>query len=172
MVTAADELLALVAPPEDPPPPPDWEAVERDLGVRLPADYKWLVERYGPGSFGRFLHVLTPGGESQYVRLEAVARRAVQLLDSARETGLPLPIPPEELLPVAVTDNGDTVYWVRRPADDPDAWHIAANGARNTKWPEFDGGVVAFLASVMSGAHPVDVLPASFPGNRRTFDQY
>jgi hypothetical protein len=172
MTTAHDALTALVPPPDDPPPPPDWEAVERDLGTRLPADYKWLVERYGPGSFSGFLHVLTPRAESQYVRLEWKAQRCQELFVSDGEAGMPLPIPPEELLPVAATDNGDTVYWVKRPPEDPDAWHIAANGARNTKWPEFDGGIVAFLVAVMSGARPVDVLPASWPGQRRTFKAY
>lgn len=48
-----DRLCELVPPPVNPVyHQGDWEAVESQLGLALPADYKLLIERYGRGSFG------------------------------------------------------------------------------------------------------------------------
>ena len=37
-----------------------WAELEQRLGFRLPSDYKALVETYGPGIFGGFIHVFQP----------------------------------------------------------------------------------------------------------------
>ncbi|GAA4262741.1 hypothetical protein [Dactylosporangium darangshiense] len=121
---------------------------------------------YGRGQFCGFLDVLQPADSMPQLDLATRARRSAELLRTA--PGVPFAL--DDLLPVAMTDNGDTVYWLRQGS--PDAWKIVANGARNTKWPHFDGGIVAFLHAVLSGAHHVEVFPRSFPGSRRTFDPY
>ncbi|MFF7245538.1 SMI1/KNR4 family protein [Embleya sp. NPDC008237] len=62
-MTARARLVHLVPPPIDPVDARgDWAAVETALGVRLPDDYKWLVEAYGWGEFGDVLHLRTPFG--------------------------------------------------------------------------------------------------------------
>jgi hypothetical protein len=33
----------------------DWEAIEGDLGLRLPADYRLLAESFPEGTFRRFV---------------------------------------------------------------------------------------------------------------------
>jgi hypothetical protein len=171
-VTVSDDLVKLVPPPAEPPQAPDWSQVESDLALRLPDDYKWLVERYGPGSFDDFLHVFQPGAESEWVRLETQAVRGAELLQQHVDKGESIPYEVNELLDVAGTDNGDTIYWVKRPAAGPNAWTIVANGARNTKWPSFPGGLVEFLVAVFSGAVHPDVFPKSFPRAHPTFEAY
>ncbi|MFG2313653.1 SMI1/KNR4 family protein [Streptomyces tendae] len=171
-MTARDNLVRTVPPPPDVDSRVDWPRVEQDLGVSLPDDYKWLVERYGPGSFDGFLHVFQPAVPVATVRLVDRAERAAEILDQLREGGETLPYPTDELLAVGATDNGDTIYWVTRPEDAPNSWTITANGARNTKWPHFDGGLVEFLAAVMSGAYKMDVLPRSWPGPEPRFAPY
>ncbi len=60
--------LAKVAASFEQPSEIDWQAVERDLEVPLPADYKSLVSRLGTGCFGEFwLH--NPVCTSHYGRL-------------------------------------------------------------------------------------------------------
>ncbi|WP_051366929.1 SMI1/KNR4 family protein [Hamadaea tsunoensis] len=168
-----DELILVVEPPPaGVVPAPDWAATEARLGLTLPADYKLLVERYGPGAFDKFLHVLQPGCTSVYVQLEAQAERMEELFEAFQAGNEPLPYDAGRLLPVAVTDNGDTVYWIRDPEDRPDDWRIVANGARNTKWPEFDGGIVDFLVAVLSRATYIEVFPRAFPRPDPVFARY
>lgn len=62
-VAAQDDLLRLVPPLDDVDADVDvdWAQIEDAPGVELPGDYKWLVERYGPGSFNDFLYILQLG---------------------------------------------------------------------------------------------------------------
>lgn len=143
-MTAEEDLLRLVAPPADAQVEIDWLALEGRLGFRLPSDYKWLVGRYGAGSFDSFLHILQPDSPFEPIVLERSAARAVEILDQLRGSGEFIPYGTEELLPVGTTDNGDTIYWVQRPADEPDSWVVTVNAARGVKWPQFDGGIVEF----------------------------
>ncbi|KAB8167142.1 hypothetical protein FH609_012170 [Streptomyces sp. 3MP-14] len=163
-----EELLRLVPPPEGVSVRVDWPALEEELGSPLPSDYKWLVERYGPGSFDNFLHVLQPTSPFPPIRLVSSADRAAEILDQLRANE-DIPFPTEDLLPVAKTDNGDTLYWVTRPPNDPDSWTLTGNAARNRKWPLFDGGIVAFLVATLSGAHRMEILPNGFPTDSPVF---
>lgn len=169
-MTVRDELLRLVPPPPAPSAHIDWDRVESDLGVALPEDYKWLAETYGPGRFDDFLSILHPGSPFHPTRLVEAAERAAEILDQLHESGLEsIPYQTDELLAVGKTDNGDMIYWVTKPEGEPDSWTVVANGARNTKWPHFDGGIVAFLLAVLSGAVRLDVFPRDFPSARPTF---
>jgi hypothetical protein len=171
-MTAREDLVRLVPPPLRTVAVPNWEAVEARLGVRLPGDYKWLIERYGPGSFG-FLQVLLPESSIENVRLEHQAKQTAEGLDYLRESGMDIPYQNAELLPFAGTNNGDFCYWLRHPADDPDAWTVVV-GERSAgpEWSTFDGGVVEFLYAVLSGRHQVSVFPEDFPSEEPTFEPY
>ncbi|MCA2217153.1 SMI1/KNR4 family protein [Jidongwangia harbinensis] len=170
-LTARDDLLALVPPPSRPAVVPDWAAVEARLGTRLPGDYKWLIETYGSGSFDEFLGVFQPGSRIDGLRLEHQAERTAWALDYLRDGGEQVPFRNDELLPFGRTDNGDFCYWVRHPADDPDAWTVVVNEARGPEWSAFDGGgAVAFLSMVLSGGHRVSVFPDDFPGAHPAFE--
>ena len=57
------------------------------------------------------------------------------------------PIDPHQLLPVAGTDNGDTVYWHTRPQEEPDALTVFVDEARGDDWYVFEGGIVSFLVA-------------------------
>ncbi|GAA5003372.1 SMI1/KNR4 family protein [Streptomyces siamensis] len=171
-MTAQDDLLQLVPPPEGAEVEVDWPRFEEALGVVLPDDYKWLVERYGPGSFNSFLYILQPVSPFHPTRLVESADRAAEILDELRENGEKIPYETDELLPVGKTDNGDTLYWVTRPEVQPNSWTVVANGARNTEWPHFDGGIVAFLVAVLSGAHRVEIFPRDFQKAQPVFEGY
>ncbi|MET9680193.1 SMI1/KNR4 family protein [Streptomyces coeruleorubidus] len=162
-MTARDELLRIVPPPGGVEVHVDWADVGEALGVALPDDYKWLVERYGPGSCDDFLHIFQPESPFSMTRLLDSSERAAEVLHQARERSVNIPYETDELLAVGATDNGDTIYWVTRPEDEPSSWTITVNGARNMKWPHFEGGLVELLAAVMSGARRVDVFPQVFP---------
>jgi hypothetical protein len=171
-MSAGEDLLRLVAPPEDAQVEIDWVAFEGRLGFRLPSDYKWLVDRYGAGSFDSLLHILQPDSPFEPLVLERSAARAAEILDQLRGSGEFIPYGTDELLPVGKTDNGDTIYLVKRPDDEPDSWVVTVNAARGVKWPQFGGGIVAFLVAVLSGAHHVEAFPGNFPSERPEFARY
>jgi hypothetical protein len=170
-MTASEDLVRLVPPPSRTVAVPDWEAVEVRLGARLPSDYKWLFEQYGSGRWDDFLTVLEPESSNDHVRLEHQAKRAAWALDYLRDGGLDIPYQIAELLPFAGTDNGDTCYWLRRPADDPDAWTVVVNKG-DPEWATFDGDAVEFLFAVLSGRHDVYLFPEDFPSEEPTFQPY
>jgi hypothetical protein len=117
-----------------------WRAAEEALGLKLPGSYKSLVDHFGASSWADFLHVLSPFDD----RLN-LQRRGQQELDADRESrrafpsDYPLGLYPEPggLLPWAVTDNGDTLYFIT--AGPPDDWPTVIKGPRA---PEFE---VSFL---------------------------
>jgi hypothetical protein len=157
MVAGLDDLVTLVRPPADVHVEVEWAAVEGNLGTRLPADYKGLVQTYGPGAFDDFLSVFQPVTPFLTLELAYQARRGAEIHGR------------DELMAVAGTDNGDTLYWVKHPADEPDAWTITGNGARNDQWPRFDGGLAAFLHAVLSGALRFPIFPNGFPRQSPVF---
>jgi SMI1-KNR4 cell-wall len=172
-VSVRDDLMQLVPPPaEVSDAAVDWEQLEASLGVELPGDYKWLISTYGPGKFDDFLYVLQPTSPFGPIRLEESAQRSTEILEQLatgqREV---LPYAPRELMPVAKTDNGDTVYWVKKLGVDPGSWIIVGNGARNAKWPEFNGGIVDFLMAVLSGSRRFEIFPRSFPSAHPLFEK-
>jgi len=113
-----------------------WLAVEQSLGVTLPGSYKKLIDTFGATSWGNFLHVLSPFGDN--LNLQRIGK---QILDADRESRsrfashYPLPLYPEPggLLPWAVTDNGDTLYFITLA--NPDKWPTLIKGPRA---PEFE----------------------------------
>ncbi|WP_316773524.1 hypothetical protein [Streptomyces sasae] len=144
--------------------------MEDEVGVLLPDDYKWLSERYGPGDFDGFMTILHPRSKFWPTCLVGAAERAAELLvqmpQSLRKR---VPYDIDHLLAVGKTDNGDTIYWVTEPEAAPNEWTVTANGARNTKWPHFEGGIVEFLVAILSGATRLDVFPSDFPSASPTF---
>jgi hypothetical protein len=61
MHPAVEELRRLVPPPETPNGADgDWGACERDLGLRLPADYKEFISTYGSGTLCRLFEIPSP----------------------------------------------------------------------------------------------------------------
>jgi hypothetical protein len=110
------ELLALI---EGRPSPEDqrWFTVESGLGLELPAAYKNMVDHFGGSTWCDFLHVLSPFTENQHLNLKQRGRTILEADLIGRQSfpaHFPLPLYPEAggLLPWAVTDNGDTLYWI------------------------------------------------------------
>ena len=125
-----------------------WIAIEESLGLRLPADYKVMVDLFGASSWDDFLHVLSPFDDGLNLQ-----QRGQQILDADRESRLafpshyPIALYPESggLLPWAITDNGDTLYFIT--SGPPDEWPILIKGSRA---PEFE---VSFLPAPLLVHH-------------------
>lgn len=95
----------------DAPPPqsassvPDWAGIEQRL--RLPADYKRLVETYGSGAFDDFIRVLQPSETNEHIDLlrqrkvrrlgDRVSRRPAVQVNPRRFVPRRLPVGTAEL---------------------------------------------------------------------------
>lgn len=116
--------------------------------------------------------MLQPTATHDAICLEHGIGRANWILEYLRERGEKLPFDTEELLPAAQSDNGDAIYWLRWPHDDPDRWTVVANEARGPSWVRFDGGLVAFLAAVLDRSFTVPIFPDDFPSEEPVFEPY
>lgn len=78
----------------------DWAAIERDLGLRLPAGYKELAESFPDGYFRRFVAVRRPAQwpDGRVRLLSEFASGQLEFMREYRETGeveFPYPLFPE-----------------------------------------------------------------------------
>lgn len=171
-------LVQTVSPPPGGGRTIDWDGTERRLGFILPTDYKQLVETYGAGNFGDFLHIYQPDTANEYVDLVHQQERALAALRHLRDgSGEHVPFridDPPELAAVGRSDNGDVIYWRRRDSDTPDAWTIAVNESRGPGWFEYEGNLTDFLAAALTAEIRVSVFPDDFPDpdSPPTFDPY
>ncbi|HEU0131006.1 MAG TPA: hypothetical protein VFQ85_08455 [Mycobacteriales bacterium] len=138
---------------------------------RLPADYRALVDTYGPGTFDEFLWVLQPSAANPNLDLERQRTVRIDALREVAASGEPVPYPVDTLLPWAVTDNGDVCYWLTSGTADAGTWPVVVNGARGPEWVSFTGSATAFLAAVLAGELVVAVFPDDFPSERPEYRQ-
>ncbi|MFI1154848.1 histone-like nucleoid-structuring protein Lsr2 [Streptomyces sp. NPDC020817] len=138
-----------------------WEHVESALGMALPTDYKQLAEHYGPGAFCNYIHIYHPHGPTKFVNLTGPmpARIRAYLREDFDQGTHSVPYDPEQLFTIGGTDNGEHIFWITGPAQEPDRWRIAVNEARGPQWFTFDGTLADFLTSVLSGQTKVPQFP-------------
>lgn len=171
-----DNLLRIAAAPAGRVRPSvNWPELEQRLGYGLPSDYKALIESYGPGIFGGFIHVFQPNFPVPAVDLEEQISDSAWALGELQKGGERIPYrltAPAEIIAIGRTDNGDILYLVRNDLSEPDTWTIAVNEARGDEWNEFDGGITDFLASALSRSRRYSVFPTSFPMDAVPFEPY
>ncbi|MET9498439.1 histone-like nucleoid-structuring protein Lsr2 [Streptomyces sp. NPDC006552] len=161
-MTTALEHLTRLCPPPPAPSSVDWNSVETALGMALPKDYRQLASRYGPGSFCGYLSLRHPLGMTDWIDLTGpMTTQLRNQLEDDRARGRSVPYAPQDLFPIAVTDNGEFGFWHTAPAQDPAAWTIAVNEARGAEWFTFDGTLTEFLVAVLSGRTRVPLFPDS-----------
>ncbi|WP_330334492.1 Lsr2 family protein [Streptomyces sp. NBC_00536] len=162
-LAALAALTALCPPPESVPPAPDWNQVERELGMRLPQDYKELVATYGPGQFCGFISLHQPYGAGEWTDLTgplpARLREQIEQVRHSTRTPWPLPHDPQHLFAMGTTANGDYLFWVTQPDTTPDAWAVAVNEALRAPWFTYPGTLTDFLLAILTGTTQVPIFP-------------
>lgn len=176
MASPLAELEALIPPTRHSLSEHDWTAIEQRLRLRLPADYKRLVEAYGLGSFDRFIWILQPTETNQHLDLFRQRKTRLDALRVLQADGEVSPFgieaDHEALVPWAITDNGDVCYWVTDESKEPEEWTVAVNEARGPRWETFEGSASAFLLGVISRSLGVGLFPEDFPSDKPTFEVF
>jgi HEAT repeat protein len=163
-----EALVRLMSPPTEPRDagdPERWPQIELRLGRRLPSDYKAFVATYGSGRVGEFLNVANPFSDNPHVR-DLPGEMLQVYRDIRKFEHIPFPIHPEPggLIPWGDTDNGDVLFWVADPPDDPDRWSIAVSEVRGPGWFVHPGPLVRFLREWTTGSAVIPFMgdpPAS-----------
>ncbi|MFJ3786847.1 histone-like nucleoid-structuring protein Lsr2 [Streptomyces sp. NPDC090093] len=169
-MTSLEDLTRLVPPPAT-PPATDWNAVEALLGTQLPDDYKQLADTYGPGAFNGFIRLYHPHGPTEWVDLTGPmpARLRSQLETDQASGTYPMPHAPEDLFAVGVTDNGNHIFWITTPWEEPDVWRVTVNQADGHAWYTYDGNLASFLVSLLTGHTHPSVFPDDLLSNGAFF---
>ena len=173
-MTALDDLLRLVPPPPG-VTPVRWDGVVLPGGAPPPADYRALVDAYGPGRFDGFLWVLQPSSSNRYLDLGYQTGAQLDALRVLRDEGEEIPFelddPATHAIAWAMTDNGDVVWWRRAPGAPPEAWTVAVTDSRGPYWDAYDGPATRFLHDVLTRRFTGTVFPEDFPSDAPRFDQ-
>lgn len=151
-----DELISRLDQSLPPRRKLDWSDVEVIMGVRLPTDYKQLIELLPVGEFRGLVRLLYPTVESN--RVVSVLGEFENSLDDMRgwrEDGdgvFPYPIYPEPggLLPWGHSPRREPFFWITA-SDDPDTWTVAYADDYFTEWRTFAGRVCDFLLALVDG---------------------
>jgi hypothetical protein len=168
VTTAFAKLCEAVPPPADPVEAGRAEAmaaVEERLGLALPADYKSLIGAYGTGSWKDFLLVLNPFASNRYLNLFEQTQRqldAERVIRAAWPSEVPFAIYPEPggLLPWAMTDNGNRLYWLTQ--GHPDDWPTVIYESRGPRHDRHQVSCCEFLRRWVAGQLRVSVFPEDF----------
>lgn len=176
------DLIELVTPPECTSAfgsAGDWSLVEGILEMKLPDDFKRLINGYGAGCFSHFLYPLSPFAPFK-TSLNLLSGETKQLL-SAYTTGQveypqyapPFPAYPKEggLFPWAITINGDTLFWLRKGACED--WPIVICDSKfSEEYDLFELNSTEFLCQWILGELAPKVFPQGQPLPERIFVPY
>ena len=175
------KLIQIVAPPLHPicnGRPDDWNEVEQKLRLKLPSDFKSIVNVYGSGCFSNFLYVFSPFGAVKALNLLSDCQS--QILTSYREGQKEFPqyspsfatFPDSScLFPWATTVNGDTMFWLTK--GNPDDWEVVICDSKFSKdYDHLKYGAEAFLVEWLSGKLELNTFPDDDGWPQRTFVPY
>jgi hypothetical protein len=178
---ALDDIIRVCPPPEKPVQIPDTThctALESDLGITLPQDYKAFLARYGSGCFGAYeadgffdlAYVLSPAAPDDKHGQSAL-RWMKRLSDDihaiqqrfAGKVPHPTGSAPGALVYVGGTTTQHCFYW--RTVGAPDAWTIVACDRYCKPWFEWGGDITSFLAAMVERRVPDWLVsgPTRFP---------
>jgi hypothetical protein len=157
-------LLTVMPPPMRPAEAPvaeDWRAVEVQLGVALPEDYKHFIQKYGTGKISDFLWIFSPFTTRENLNLHSQIEVQRAVLDELRSFGEPIPYDyfpiAGGLLPFGMSANGDVLFW--KTCASSEQWPVVVNEARSPSWEVFDIPMAQFIFDILSGKRSSKILP-------------
>lgn len=105
----------------------DWARVEADLGVRLPTDYRSVVDTFGPGDF-LGIKLAVPAARTPEFDLRRLVEAAPEIVRTGGPAIEPYFPEPGGLVPWGFTDAGHVFFWAPI-SDDPNKWPVVMGTA-------------------------------------------
>jgi hypothetical protein len=172
MIPSLETLIKLEPPPSKPiaPGTPDrWREVENRLSLRLPNDYKSLMNIYGVGHWLDFVEIMNPFQPWQHASSPDFfgwARKRLEGLDEGHNfrPGFSAPFlshpSPHGLFPFAYDDDGGTLCW--QVSGRPDSWRIIClDHKMSGRFDRFDMSLTGFLVALLKD----EIFPRTFKEN-------
>ncbi len=157
-MTSAIRLLRRLLPPPKRPleNQGDWSAIEEELQIELPDDYKQFIELYGTGSISNFINVYNPFTSNAIFELRCAVRRleALNNIENKRFDILPVK---NGLLAWGKDANGDEFLWHTKGS--PSRWPIRVF-IKSRTFPYFNVSMTEFLVACIQGKVQYGSLPA------------
>jgi hypothetical protein len=150
-----DQLIKVLPRPATPiEAQGSWAEVESALKAKLPIDFMAFIEVYGSGCVNNFLTVFNPFSMRANLNLLVQSKNQLGALAELQEQFTEFrtfALFPKKggLLPIAMTDNGDTIYWLTQ--GEPSEWSIVICDARGPDFEQFDCSFTLFLANILTG---------------------
>ena len=157
-------LTELTPPPSLTPTHADWAPVEAALHRELPADYKALVNTYGPGSFCEYITLMVPAAVRKAYDIvksnDGHSDFAAEIWEDADEK--PYEFSADlgyELVLWARTIDGDTLNWLAHPDRPPTAWRtLLVSRDVAEAWEHHDAPATAVLLGLLTGDIESDII--------------
>jgi hypothetical protein len=164
MHPAVEELRRLVCPPAQPKDAKgDWATCERELGLRLPEDYKDFITAYGRGTLCTLFNIPSPFTPAWPWTKGPISRKEwwawwAGIYEDWGKTPRAMPYQPYPavpgLLPWAIYGDLDVLSWYT--AGEPDQWHIVYLHPIEGFWEiPIPQGFAEFLVAALKGTAPL-----------------
>lgn len=142
---------------------------EKELGLRLPDDYKQFIAQYGGGSLARFIRLCSPGSNIETANLVDMARSdwdgyAFHKKNFPDIFSYPRYPDAGGLLPWADTINGDVIYWLTE--GDCNSWPVVIFERGGTEHYNYGCGMATFFGRLIKGEIQGDPFPDNVPFGR------
>lgn len=150
-----EKLKAVLTPPSNPlytaNNSDQWLQIERKINRTLPQDYKDYIEHFGDGIVGEFVKVFNPfspfigfnfvWNTNSILPIERIIRE-----DIAENERYALFPEAGGLLPIAVTENGDSIYWVTQGTSIE--WKVTVRTEGSLVLNSYNMNLTTFLAEL------------------------
>ncbi len=138
-----------------------WDKVESQIHFSFPLDYKELLSKLGVGAINSFFWILSPFTDNSYLNTIARFDAMKKAFDTMKEdelsclSALQFWDGTAGLFPVAITDNGDEIYWNFNNDDT----NIVVIGSRYSQVLEYRMSISEFLYGVLTKSVICPVFP-------------
>ncbi|GHE62113.1 hypothetical protein GCM10014715_14610 [Streptomyces spiralis] len=149
----------------------DWAGAEAELGTALPADWKELWARFGPGSFSYYLFALRDGeGTDSLLHFwrglrEDAERDPEWMARYFSPFTLYQPADGKGLIMWGRSETGGRFYWLADSTADPATWPLVARLEYGEQWHQLAMSVPEFVYRTIADAEfqPFTVADPQFP---------
>lgn len=170
-MTIVSEVAAFLGEPgfnwSDPAP---WRALEQELRMEFPADFREIVDAYGSVEINSQLYLSHPAGHLLHNLGEAIRGDLELWRDEGMSDSVPSKVGtgPGELVPVATATTGETVF-LRVPELPSSAWCVVVQEFDSFSWELYEMTFGEWLLSYLRG-DDVTVCSRNFAPGRPFFE--
>lgn len=170
---SVDNLKKLMSVPDTPVDVGgNWLDVEKSINCLLPDDFKLFIDSYGTGSINNFLWVLNPQSNNDNLNFSKSLyfHSSYQQMKELFPDDYCRPEFPKKdsFLAWAVSDNGDSVFWVIN-GDNPNDWKVGIHNHDQGEEEVFDTNTSGFLTLLAEKKLSSNVFPEDFLNGSITF---